>query len=77
MTEKKKRRSFDLPMMQEHAEKLGGKCLSDHYVNSTFRLLFICKEGHKFRSTPLEVMGKKSRPGVWCPKCDDTPRKPF
>jgi hypothetical protein len=56
-------------MMQDHAEKLGGKCISEKYVNSTFRLMFECKNGHRFRATPLEVMGKKSKPGSWCPKC--------
>ncbi|MCF8058428.1 MAG: hypothetical protein K9K67_03975 [Bacteriovoracaceae bacterium] len=65
----KKKRTFDLNMLKEHAEKLGGKCLSEKYVNSTFNLLFVCKEGHKFRLTPLEVMGKKSGVGKWCPKC--------
>lgn len=69
MGEKKKKRSFDLQTMQDHARKLEGKCLSQKYVNSTFRLLFECKVGHRFRATPLEVMGKKSRPGTWCPRC--------
>ena len=69
MNEKRKRRSFDLKMMQDHAEKLGGKCISEKYFNSTYRLMFECKNGHRFRATPLEVMGKKSKPGIWCPKC--------
>lgn len=69
MEVKKKRRRFDLQTMKGHAEKLGGKCLSDKYVNSTFRLLFTCKNGHRFRATPLEVMGKKSGGGKWCPDC--------
>lgn len=55
--------------MQEHAEKLGGKCLAKEYKNSTYRLLFECACGHKWKATPLEIMGKKNKPGSWCPKC--------
>ena len=67
---KKERRSFDLKSMQEHAEKLGGKCLAKEYRNSTYNLLFVCSQGHKWRATPLEVMGKKNGVGRWCPKCE-------
>jgi hypothetical protein len=66
----KKRRSFDLKTMQEHAEKLGGKCLAKEYRNSTYKLLFECSKGHKWRATPLEIMGKKSSAGKWCPTCE-------
>lgn len=69
MEEKRNRRSFDLVQMQEHAKKMGGKCLSKEYRNSTYRLLFECACGHKWRATPLEIMGKKNKPGSWCPKC--------
>ncbi len=71
MPEKQKRRSFNLEILKEHASKLGGKCLSDKYINSTYRLLFICKDGHKWRATPLEIMGKKNIVGKWCLKCDE------
>ncbi len=66
----KKRRSFDLKDMQEHAASKGGKCLATEYKNSTYRLLFECKCSHKWRATPLEIMGKKNKPGIWCPKCE-------
>ena len=56
----RKRRSFDLKTMQEHAEKRGGKCLAKEYKNSTYKLLFECSNGHKWRATPLEIMGKKA-----------------
>lgn len=65
----KVRRTFSLKILQDHAIKLGGKCLSTEYINSTYRLLFSCACGHKWRATPLEIMGKKNRPGNWCPKC--------
>ena len=54
----------------------GGKCLSTKYINSTYKLLFICKEGHKWRATPLEIMGKKNGPGSWCPKCKRSDGRP-
>ncbi len=70
MPNKLNRRSFNLEIIQDHAIKMEGKCLSVNYINSTYRLLFVCKEGHKWRATPLEIMGKKNRPGSWCPKCE-------
>jgi hypothetical protein len=66
---KPKRRSFDLSMLQDHAKKLGGQCMSKEYVNSTYKLLFCCKENHKWRATPLEILGKKNGVGSWCPEC--------
>jgi len=65
----KNRRSFNLEAMQEHAVKLGGKCLSEKYMNSTYKLLFVCKENHKWRARPLDIMGKKNSTGSWCPEC--------
>ncbi|MBF0297822.1 MAG: hypothetical protein HQK51_03835 [Oligoflexia bacterium] len=65
----KKRRSFNLQDMIDHAKKMDGKCLSDKYANSTFKLLWECKYGHKWRATPLQIMGKKNALGSWCPKC--------
>ena len=64
----KKKRSFDLKIMQDHAISKGGKCLAKEYQNSTYRLLFECSCGHKWKATPLEIMGKKNKPGSWCPK---------
>ncbi len=71
MTEKpkSKKRSFNLQVMKEHAEKLGGQCLSEQYINSTYKLLFVCRHGHKWRARPLDVIGKKSATGTWCPEC--------
>jgi hypothetical protein len=46
------------------AEKRGGKCLSDQYVNSNTKLLFECADGHQWAATPKNI--KKER---WCRKC--------
>lgn len=67
--EPRKRRSFTFDDVKEHAASLGGKCLSKKYVNSTYKMLFECKEVHRWKASPLEIFGKKSRPGAWCPKC--------
>lgn len=51
--------------MQEIAKERGGKCLSTKYVNSKTKLLWECKRGHQWESTPLSVKSRKS----WCPYC--------
>ena len=65
----KARRTFDLESLGEFAELKGGKLLSTEYQNSTTYLLWECKAGHRWKATALEVMGKKSTTGSWCPRC--------
>ena len=50
--------------MQEIAAELGGRCLSDKYVNSTTMLRWECREGHIWEETPDVIMQ-----GSWCPEC--------
>lgn len=72
MTEEKserKRRSFTFEEVQQYALSLGGKCLSKKYVNSTYKMLFECKEVHRWKASPLDIFGKKNKKGSWCPKC--------
>ena len=66
---KRKRRSFTLEDLKMHASFLGGKCLSKKYINSTYKLLFECKEEHRWKASALEIIGKKNSSGTWCPKC--------
>ncbi|ATH07265.1 hypothetical protein BIY24_04740 [Halobacteriovorax marinus] len=68
----KQRRVFDLDILDEFAELKGGRLLSNEYKNSTSYLLWECKNGHRWKATALEVMGKKSAEGSWCPKCKST-----
>lgn len=42
----------------------GGKCFSDTYVNAKTKLLWECKRGHQFFSSPDNV-----KQGKWCPDC--------
>jgi hypothetical protein len=65
------KRVFDLEMLSEYAELRGGRLLSTEYKNSTSYLLWECKNSHKWKASALEVIGKKSSHGSWCPKCED------
>lgn len=46
------------------AQKNGGVCLSNEYVNSHTSLKWRCKEGHVWKSKPIYVII-----GHWCPIC--------
>jgi hypothetical protein len=47
------------------AKERGGLCLSEIYVNSATRVLWQCKEGHKWLAKPTDVKNR----GTWCRKC--------
>ena len=51
--------------MREIAEKRGGKCLSNTYVNAETKLLWECTEGHKWEATTCSVKYSFT----WCPYC--------
>jgi hypothetical protein len=46
------------------AKERGGKCLSTEYKNNYTKLLWECKEGHKWYSKYRNIQS-----GSWCPKC--------
>lgn len=46
------------------AREKGGECLSKQYVNCKTKMLWQCKNGHKFQSTPDNI-----KQGRWCPYC--------
>ena len=50
--------------MQKIAEKRGGRCLSEIYVNTLTKLLWECSEGHQWETTPAIIIK-----GRWCPHC--------
>lgn len=61
-----------LELMQEWAEKRGGKCLSTQYINNTTPLQWECKNGHKFKKNRDYVKQQKN----WCYECQQIePRK--
>lgn len=56
---------LSIEAMRDLAEKRGGKCKSEVYVNSKTHLLWECGYGHEWEATPNNV---KTR-GSWCPHC--------
>jgi hypothetical protein len=63
------KRQFSLQIIQDYAAEKGGKVLTKDYQNSTSFCIWQCQWGHKWKETPLKVLGKKSESGSWCPKC--------
>lgn len=59
-----KRPKLTIEEMKRIAKKLGGTCLSRNYTNNRTKLLWECKEGHRWEAMPLSI-----KEGVWCPKC--------
>ncbi len=52
------------------AEKRGGKCLSNYYVNVKSNLDFQCKNGHIWKASFERV-----KRGSWCPSCSGNKKK--
>ena len=50
--------------MREIAEKRGGKCLSNEYVNNHTKIKWQCAEGHTWLARPTDIISNK-----WCPIC--------
>lgn len=59
----RKRRTLE--EMQALAVARGGRCLSDHYVNTATHLEWECAMGHRWRATPASVIQHSS----WCRVC--------
>jgi REP element-mobilizing transposase RayT len=53
-----------LDEMRKIAEERGGKCLSDGYINRKNKLLWECREGHRWEAQPGVI-----KFGQWCPEC--------
>lgn len=47
------------------SEKHNGKCLSKMYLGNNKKLIFVCNNGHKFKSTLTHIKDH----GRWCPQC--------
>jgi hypothetical protein len=56
-----------LDAMHKLARKNGGRCLSEEYKNCKTKMLWQCKYGHEFESTPDNI-----KQGRWCPFCHST-----
>ena len=58
-------RRIGLPRLQAHAASLGGRCLSKSYKNCFTKLLWECREGHRWKARAKDVLNGKT----WCPTC--------
>lgn len=54
----------NIETMYEVAKERGGKCLSNSYVNSSTKLEWLCKNGHRWKAT-----GRSVKHGSWCSVC--------
>lgn len=55
--------------MKSLAEKQGGKCLSERYINTYTKLEWQCKKRHIWETIPKNILK-----GHWCPTCAATDR---
>lgn len=60
-----KTQKHDLSVYVKIAQRNGGRCLSEKYINSKEKLKFECSNGHIFWSRPVNVKNL----GRWCPEC--------
>ena len=58
------RKRLTLREMRVLAERRGGECLSDRYINNRTKLAWRCATGHQWEAAPGLVKG-----GRWCPYC--------
>jgi hypothetical protein len=58
-----------LDEMQQVARERGGRCLSLHYTNGSTPLLWVCRQGHRWKASPSNVKGGRRKKGTWCMEC--------
>lgn len=61
------RKKWSIEEMQKMAQVRGGKCLSKEYKNIDSKLIWKCKAGHIWETTPYRMMNKR---GNWCRICE-------
>lgn len=63
-----------IPELQKHAKNLGGKFISENYINILKPVKWECKEGHIWPASIYSIIGK----GSWCKICSyNNRRKPI
>lgn len=56
---------YTIEYMHELANKHGGKCLSDVYINKISKLKWMCKNNHIWEAVPNSIIKMKT----WCKEC--------
>lgn len=59
-------KKLDFQKIKQLASQNGGKCLSGKYKNSKEKLLWECKNGHRWNATVFSIKTRNS----WCPVCN-------
>lgn len=59
------KRRLGIEAMRSLAQRRGGKCVSDIYVNSATTLEWECGAGHRWKEIPDKVKNQEK----WCPYC--------
>jgi hypothetical protein len=59
-----RRQRLTIEEMRDEAKKHGGKCLSEKYISSKYKLEWMCKNGHRWPALPGNI-----KAGHWCPVC--------
>jgi hypothetical protein len=59
-----RKKKLTIEICRQHAEKMGGKCLSTTYKNVDTYMKWRCKEGHVWTA-----IFDHMRRGTWCPDC--------
>ena len=55
-----------LDELKAFAISKGGKCLTEKYIDKSFKLMFECAKGHQWNVVPINIYTDKS----WCPECN-------
>lgn len=66
-----RRTIYTIDDMRRMAAARGGECLSSDYVDHRTHLRWRCALGHVWEARPAAIRPKKTRPGTWCPDCED------
>ncbi|MFH0815652.1 MAG: zinc-ribbon domain-containing protein [Methanobacteriota archaeon] len=56
---------LNIELMKEIAQKRGGRCVSDKYLNNNTKIKWMCNKGHTWEARPSSIKNN----GTWCPVC--------
>lgn len=58
-------KKLGLVVLQQHAEKKGGRCLTKEYINNQTPCLWTCTKNHSWMASANNVLYQDT----WCPRC--------
>ncbi len=61
-----KNKKLTIEEIRKYAQKRGGRCLSNKYVNGRTSLLWECNKGHTWKTKARTIIR-----GSWCPDCNN------